>query len=88
MFGGLVGSVYGLVIVLAPLIILGVLAVIAYSVYKRAYMVTLSFDAGIALASVLVSGALYILALAVFMLAHAINLQASQNVTCYYQCQP
>lgn len=82
------GTGYGLVAALAPLIMLGVLAVIAYSIYKRAYTVTLSFDAGIALASVLVSGALFMLAIAVFVLAYAVNPQAFQNATYYYQYQP
>jgi len=72
---------YSLIIALAPLIILGVIAVITYNVYKRAYTVTLSFDAGIALASVLVSGALLVLAFAVFVLAYAVNPQAFLNIT-------
>jgi len=80
MFGDLITG-YSLVVALAPFIILGVLAVIIYNVYKRAYTVTLSFDAGIALASVLVSGALLALAFAVLVLAYAVNPQVFQNIT-------
>ena len=52
---------YVLMAILAPLIALGLLLVIAYSVYKQTYTVTISFDVGTLLTSIMAYGILLML---------------------------
>lgn len=52
---------YALMAMLAPLIALGLLLVIAYSVYKQTYTVTISLDVGILLTSIMAYGVLIML---------------------------
>ena len=52
---------YILMAMLAPLIALGLLLVIAYSVYKQTYTVTISLDVGTLLASIMAYGVLIML---------------------------
>lgn len=52
---------YVLMAMLAPLIALGLLLVIAYSVYKQTYTVTISLDVGILLTSIMAYGVLIML---------------------------
>ena len=54
-------GLYVLMAMLAPLIALGLLLVIAYSVYEQTYTVTISFDVGTLLTSIMAYGILLVL---------------------------